>query len=306
MLRDALSNLAGIPISRISRIQENASKLYKVYEIPKNNGKKRTISQPTPELKAIQRWLIRNVFAKLPVSTYATAYKKGASIRLNAEFHRNSLFTLHMDFENFFPSFTENNVFDFLKENTNLNQDDISFCVDLCCRFGALTVGSPSSPALTNAMMYAFDQQISDWCAERKLVYTRYADDINISSSSPDALGDAEGFIKDASKEFKFGNLKVNEVKTSYLSKKYRRSITGLNITPQGSISIGRDRKREIKSLVYKYKEELLPKELFWQVGGLIAFANDVEPTFVRSLIEKYGQKTIEELLHQRTPRGLK
>lgn len=305
MLLELLAEKSGISPNRLRRLQLNASKMYKTFPIPKRDGTDRFISQPTPELKAVQRWLARTVFSRLHVSEYATAYKKGASIRANAEAHRNSFFTLHMDFKDFFPSFSSENVQKFLSDRTKLSEEDIAFCAAIVCRHGRITIGAPSSPPVTNALMYSFDSRVNDWCSEKGLIYTRYADDINISSCSPNVLSDAEKFLRRETEVFRYGSLVINERKTAYLSRRYRRSITGVNVTPKGTLSIGRNRKREIKSYVHQYKLGSLPAELIWRVGGLIAFAHDVEPSFVLALKRKYGSQTIEEILHQQTPRGL-
>ncbi|WP_226782643.1 retron St85 family RNA-directed DNA polymerase [Oceaniglobus trochenteri] len=306
MLREVLAEKSGISPKRLQFIQENASRMYKVYPISKRDGTDRIISQPTPELKALQRWLSRGIFQRLPVSSCAMAYKKGASIRENAKAHVKTSFTLHLDFEDFFPSFSTDHIIRYLSENTKLNSDDIQFCSDVVCRHGRLTIGAPSSPAVTNALMHSFDLQVDSWCSGRGLVYTRYADDINISSAGSGSLGDVEGFISATAKDFKYASLTINGKKTAYLSKKYRRSITGINVTPEGCISIGRARKREIKSLVHSFKLGSLEPELLWKLGGLIAFAHDVEPDFVVSLKKKYGSATVEAILHQKTPRGLR
>jgi RNA-directed DNA polymerase len=306
MLRETLAEKSGMSSSRIERLQVNASKMYKTYPIPKRDGSDRIISQPTPELKAVQRWLARGVFQRMPVSSCATAYKKGASIRSNAEAHARSAFTIHMDFKDFFPSFSHENITRFLSEATRLSQDDISFCSDIVSRNGCLTIGAPSSPSITNALMYSFDFSVEKWCSDRGLVYTRYADDINISATPSGALTEVEDVIRNTADAFKYADLRINDKKTAYLSRKYRRSITGINVTPKGTISIGRDRKRENKALVYRCKMGTLQDDMLWKLGGLIAFAHDVEPKFVDALRKKYGAELIEDILHHKTPRGLR
>lgn len=189
---------------------------------------------------------------------------------------------------------------------TELSQQDIGFCAAIVSRRGALTIGAPSSPSVTNALMHSFDVEVEKWCSDQKLVYTRYADDVNISAFASGQLLEVETFIKSVSNRFIFGGLRLNEEKTSHLSRKYRRSITGVNLTPEGKLSIGRARKREIRHFVHLYKTGELTDELRWRAGGLIAFANDVEPKFVLSLKEKYGSNFVEELLHQKTPRNLR
>ena len=40
--------------------------LYAKYYIPKKNGRYRLILQPSKELKVLQHWLLRNIFAYFP------------------------------------------------------------------------------------------------------------------------------------------------------------------------------------------------------------------------------------------------
>lgn len=304
MLVDALISKAGMPEQHVNWLEKNASILYKVYTIPKRDGKFRTIEQPTKELKAIQRWLVKRVIAKFPVSECATAYSIGSGIRKNAEAHKESAFTLRMDFQGFFPGFEIGSIKKFVLDGIefvpNLNERDLKFFCNIVCRHGRLTIGAPSSPAITNAMMHSFDQRLLDYCTLNDLVYTRYADDLFISSKSPGKLGVAEQHVRLLAAEFSYGKLIVNEGKTAFLSRRYRRTVTGLVITPDGRISLGRERKREIHALVHKFKMGTLEADSVGRARGLVAFALDVEPEFVSTLRTKYGSDVIESVLNRK------
>ena len=57
---------------------------YKIYQIPKKGQKgKRTIAQPTKELKFLQKHVLNKYLSKLPIHKSCTAYKKRSSIRNN-------------------------------------------------------------------------------------------------------------------------------------------------------------------------------------------------------------------------------
>ncbi len=299
-LIELLAQQADVTPSRLRRLADDASKLYKTYTIPKQTGGRQEISQPTPELKSVQRWITRTIIQALPISNAASAYRKGASIKRNAAVHLGSLFTLHLDFVNFFPSFPIDQVYCFFTEGAGLEENDAEFCAKIVSRHGTLTVGAPSSPALTNAMMYSFDEQLLNWCLERRLSYTRYADDINISAKEPFSLETSQDQVTILASHFPYARLEINNKKTAYLSRKYRRSITGINITPDDRLSIGRERKRNIKRLIHLYTLGKLPPEEKQKTAGLIAFAKDVEPSFIRSLEEKYGRHVVSELLGQK------
>ncbi|WP_083901145.1 retron St85 family RNA-directed DNA polymerase [Azospirillum sp. B4] len=301
MLLEKLKDHSGLSERQLDRYAATASNRYKVYTIPKKPFGVRTIEHPSREIKAIQRWLNSNIIRKLPVHSSATAYHRGASIKENAIRHAGSNFTLHVDFQNFFPSFHGHHIEKFLRwwseENKiNLNDNDISFFRKIVCRNNALTIGAPSSPILTNAMMFDFDGTVALWCTSNGFIYTRYADDIFISSVLPGKLGNALEFLKETCPSFPYANLSINHNKTAFLSRRYKRSITGLIITPERKISIGRAKKEEIKSEVYKFSKGELTSEEIGRLRGKIAFTRDVEPSFYDRLLNKYGYSTIHTL----------
>ncbi|MCY0153937.1 reverse transcriptase domain-containing protein [Hoeflea alexandrii] len=167
----------------------------------------------------------------------------------------------------------------------------------MVCRYDRLTIGAPSSPSITNAMMFPFDQMLFNYCVERDLIYSRYADDIFISANKPDQLVNLEAKIADVKRNVPHLSIRLNRKKTTHLSKKYHRSITGVVITPQHRLSIGRNRKREIKALIHRWINGKLDTFEVSYMRGLLAFSRDIEPSFEEALRAKYGQQRIEEIL---------
>lgn len=302
MIIDQISRSTQLKEEELRRLAQTASQNYKLYTIPKRNGELRAIAHPSRELKAIQRWIVKVIISRLAVHDAATAYRLGAGIRANAERHRTSIYTNRYDFANFFPSFKTYQVRNFLqveapKIGLILSDDDLNFIGSIVCRYGRLTIGAPSSPALTNAMMFPFDQQLFEYCAGKELIYTRYADDIFISAHKPDQLLRLEARIAEIKRRVPHLSIRLNRRKTAYLSKKYRRSITGVIITPDHKLSIGRGRKKAIKAIVHRWIDGRIEDYELMQMRGLLAFAQDIEPSFVEALKRKYGPHRINEVL---------
>lgn len=301
MLIELLSRTAKIPESKLLSLSSSASRRYKVYTIPKRTGGDRTIEHPSRELKAIQRWIVGALISRFPLHESATAYRKGVGIRENAERHRKTKFTNRYDFASFFPSFSQARIVEYVAEQSKaigieLSERDLKFIGNIVCRNGRLTIGAPSSPAITNAMMFEFDRRMHEECNARGLVYTRYADDLFISSFEPGQLDGFEKVIIKTKRGIPHLRLRLNHQKTAYLSKKYSRKVTGVVITPQHTLSIGRERKREIKALIHKWiKGDIEPERLYY-LKGLFSFAIDIEPQFEARLVEKYGRNAIQLL----------
>ncbi len=301
MLIELLSRTANIPEAKLLSLSLTASRRYKVYTIPKRTGGERLIEHPSRELKAIQRWIVGAIIDRFPLHQSATAYRKGSGIKANAERHRKSKYTNRYDFANFFPSFTQERVVEFIAQQSKaigleLSARDLEFVGNIVCRNGRLTIGAPSSPAITNAMMFEFDRRMYDECRERGLVYTRYADDLFVSSFEPAQLDGLERIVVKNKRGIPHLKLRLKHQKTAHLSKKYRRVIAGVVITPQHTLSIGRERKREIKSLIHQWIKGDISSEKFFYLRGLFAFAIDIEPDFETRLAAKYGSKQIKLL----------
>jgi len=282
---------------------------YKHYQIPKRTGGVRDIFHPTPNLKAIQRWLVANPLSGLPVHESVFSYRRGLGIRDHATMHIHSNFLLRLDFSDFFPSIDESWLSDFLFTQVALGRlpidmDAIPTLIRILCRFSkvdrtmALSIGAPSSPMLSNAVMFDLDEHIKQQCAELGCTYTRYADDLYISTRTPNTLGCAEAALRKIVAE-RTPRLKINEKKTINVSKKTTRVVTGLVITPDRRVSLGRELKRSIKTQVYLSSIGALGPEKTSRLGGLLAYVRDVEPDFFIALCAKFGPAILEQLLHR-------
>ncbi|AOR66094.1 hypothetical protein BBJ41_00210 [Burkholderia stabilis] len=313
-LSQRLQESLGVSSDQLARLVARAPYAYKVYEIKKRSGGMRTIAQPARETKFIQIWLIENIFKELPVHESATAYGKGSSILKNAVAHKDNRFIAKFDFRNFFPSIKyEDLVEHFTRHLSGVVSDaDVKMMARIACMRSKtngrmqLSIGAPSSPILSNSIMFEFDSQISAWCVEQGIVYTRYADDLAFSTDVIGATAKIEPIIRQALRGINYPALQINNKKTVQISKKFQRRVTGLVINNEGDISLGRDRKREISSLVHKFTLGGLADDDIFRLQGLLGFAKDVEPQFIVRLSAKYTAEIINVILKLRKPPKLK
>lgn len=97
--------------------------------------------------------------------------------------------------------------------------------------------------------------------------------------------------------------LTFNEKKRGLYTKGQRRMVTGLILTPDGRISIGRERKREISSLLHKATLNQLDVERKGFLKGMLGFCLASEPSFVNSMRKKYGDPIVDSILHFHVPK---
>jgi retron-type reverse transcriptase len=287
----------------VRKVGHSAHHRYKTYSIPKRSGGLRRIDHPARELKVIQRWLTRNIFSWLPVHDAAVGYRTGLGIREAAERHLGRKYYLRVDFVDFFPSIRVPDIEQVLRDvwpslEPRLPEADIARVVDFVVRDGGLTIGAPSSPCLSNAVMFELDDAISVCCGRREIVYCRYADDMFFSTDTPHQLSDFLLELQEIITLTDRPRLQIHEDKTWFSSKKHLVKLLGLVLTPQGNVSIGRSRKREIKSRVFENIHCADGVHYDSELAGWLSFIYSVEPSFIESLRAKYGAHNVGTIWH--------
>jgi len=301
-----MADYFGLSPQEATQLVYSASHRYKVFKIKKREkGKTRTIAQPAREVKAVQRWLVEQLQSELPIHDAATAYRKGRGIRLNAQRHVQNRYLLKMDFKNYFPSIKRDDLKKhFAKYLPEHFDDDDYECICLITLWRPsknaeleLCIGGPSSPLISNTIAYDFDVLVHNHCAEMGVTYTRYADDLAFSTNQPEILRQIEDFIVETCKRLEYPALRVNQKKTVHVSSKHRRFITGVTLSSEGKLSIGRERKRTIRAALYRAKNNQLDQKSMAQLRGNLAFAKDIDPDFVSAMCKKYGVAHIQSVL---------
>ena len=233
------------------------------------------------------------------------AYREGRGIRENAAKHLHSAYLLKMDFQRFFPSLRPTDLEKHIEEFLPLTfgREDLRVISRACFwkprnrSTLRLSIGACSSPFISNTLMYKFDQIVEKAAKQRDIIYTRYADDLTLSTSRSGQLRRMESEIRRIAGELRYPKLKFNDEKTIHTSKKYHRRVTGLVLSSQGKISLGRSKKREIMSRMHHALHRKAGAEEIERLKGLIAYSFDVEPEFVSRLEKKYGEDKIAQVL---------
>jgi RNA-directed DNA polymerase len=293
------------PLTRTEawEIIRSAPKRYKVHFIEKRNGRgQRLIAQPTAELKIIQRWIIKRFISLLPVHKAATAYRQNINIADHARIHASNKYLLKIDFRDFFPSIQSSDFIlhavKHLKISTTLAAElaQLLFRLDEKKRL-VLSIGAPSSPSLSNTMMYDFDCRLAAFCEINEITYSRYADDLALSTNRSHELDEVAAFVIQLLRSIVYPKLEINPEKTVFTSKKYQRQLTGLILSNDGKVSLGRDRKRLIRATANRYKNGTLDPESIAKLKGWLAFALSVEPEYVRNIRKMITEENYRKLI---------
>ncbi|MBK1781591.1 retron St85 family RNA-directed DNA polymerase [Advenella sp. WQ 585] len=262
--------------------------LYKTFTIPKRSGGNRKIANPSRALKGIQGWILRNILDKLSSSEFSMGFEKGTSILDNALPHTGSTFILTIDLEDFFPSITGEKIFGVFN-SIGYSRSISHILANLCLFEGRLPQGAPTSPKLANLVCSRLDSRINGYTGPKGIVYTRYADDITLSSQSLNKLYKAYNFIPFILQDEGFS---LNPNKTIFSGTRKKKSVTSLIISGD-TVGIGREKYREIRSKFHKEFTGITTNKE--HLHGWISFINSVDrkssiklKNYIACLIEKY------------------
>lgn len=124
----------------------------------------------------------------------------------------------------------------------------------------------------------------------------RYADDLTFSTNREKVLFDIPTTIRELL-HTEFGNkIVLNHAKTAFSSKAHNRHVTGITITNDDRLSLGRGRKRYVKHLIHQFIGGVLDEENIAHLKGLLAFAQHIEPGFLQALRKKYGSSVLVQI----------
>lgn len=257
------------------------------------NGKKRRITIVTNEA-------LRNVHARIlvllaPVAEdlppHTHAFIRGRSIRSNALDHVGAGFIQKFDLADFFRQVSREKVLGGLA-HFGAVLEVAERLADLTTVDGSLPMGFMTSPMLANISLYEFDADLVSLACERRLVVTRYADDIVFSSA--DEFDVAAEFVELASSH----GLVLNTAKTRAARRGQRMVVTGLSIARGDRPRLPRAYRAGIRQELHyisqhgieghaEYLEEPV-KYVAKRLGGRLAYAESVDAEWVRSIASKY------------------
>ena len=234
----------GISAKTLYAVSNNLGKHYRKASLPKKSGGYRNLSVPDEVLKSIQKRIAEVLLIHMPVSRYAKAYRFGCSTLRNAKHHVGKQVVLKLDILHFFDSIRYSTVKDKVFPEEIYAEPLRILLTMLCYHKDALPQGAPSSPAITNIILFEFDEYIGQWCRERGIAYTRYCDDMTFSGDF-----DPAEVIRFVRLELKKLGFLLNEQKTRIQRPGQQQTVTGIVVNEK--LSIPPDYRRKLRQELY-------------------------------------------------------
>ena len=297
IVREMLSTTFDMEMKTINMYIDKSNKFYREFRIPKRKEGYRTIYSPAPVIRMFQHFISERYLRNIRISGSATAYRLGKSILNNVEPHIDNQHFFVTDIKDFFNNIDYEKVTDILTAELNdLENEDILDIIKICTYNKTFVQGAVTSPIISNIFMNDFDSKIITLVKESfDGVYTRYSDDIVISSCKnlPFELVDN---IKSILSEY---NLEINQKKTYFTSYKPELVITGLKMVNK-RITLNTSSKQKLKNMIYhKLKKRANANESAQEVLGHLNYLRSIDPVYFNRINNKYKieNKLLTDLL---------
>ncbi len=269
--------------------------------------------QPEAFVKSVQRALLIQYFYQnlQKWSETAIAYRPEpkASILDHVKRHAQYEHSLRLDIREFFPSLTME-----LAGKHGLYEDIADSAIKRVLekytfaryRTGgmALAIGSPVSPSVANLILSDYDRKLQaeiETLLGMEYYFTRYADDIVVSSNDVEMLHRIKTRAIELLQSQYEGKLQFNSLKTRVSRVGNKRIILGLVISDDRKVGIGRVAYRNVTSRISKClrnrgnRTPEIVKEVN-SIKGLLSYIQGVDKTAYNRIANKYGDSLLDVL----------
>lgn len=295
-----IADMLEIKLSSLRFFSSCSAKKYTSFQISKRNGDPRTISAPIPALKTVQKKLLYVLNLVYKPKAVVFGFVRSRNNVMNAQNHIGKKEILTIDLKDFFTQFHFGRVRGMFIRRYNIDSKAAMTLANLVCCNGVLPQGAPTSPIISNMILASFDKSMIAYARKNSLCYSRYADDITLSSNSSKLSFDIVGKVGDKTyiidnelkSIFEAAKLNINNNKIVLRRNKKRQLVTGVVVNKCTNLT--KEYRRELRTILHHWK---MKKELcvvareYIKVHKLDALKKlsdeEVEKWFARVIIGK-------------------
>jgi len=327
-----LSVLSGVSYNYLREIIERGRDPYKLFRSnkkPSASGEERyrIICVPEDRLLKLQRWIDHFILDHLEADEASFGFSKGSRIRDAAALHCGASWLIKLDIESFFESVTELQVFRIFHKAGYEPLVSLELA-RLCTRYrkdkgfrgmkwrahpkhttipeynvpwlGYLPQGAPTSPKLSNIALADFDQNVRAIARQHGLTYTRYADDLTLSTRNDFNRSQASKVIGKVYGQMRSRGFSPQMTKTSVVPPGARKIVLGLGVNSDEP-KLTRKFKNMLRLHIHyltnpnygpaihaKHQGNATIHGIRNHVQGLLAFAKGIEPEFSERLNQEF------------------
>lgn len=273
----SLSALLSISRKQLRDVSKAHDQFYKLSNNPKllKNGKQRIAYIVREPLWVIQLRITERILNNVQFPTYLQGGVKGRDYVNNANLHCGAKIVITEDIKKFFPSIEVERVRRMWQYFFKFTPEIADLLARLTTYDGFVPQGAKTSTHIANIVFWDLEPQVVESLASKGITYTRFVDDVTISSKKLLSESEIAGIKNVIYSMFRKKGLKPNPNKSKVMSKGNAMRVNGLNINA-GMPTIPKNKRRDLANSINQLTEqtaedECLPVKLFESLSGQVA-----------------------------------
>lgn len=255
----SLAKLLGTTVKNLEYILANKDKYWcPGKKIIKPNGEVRQTHNARPKLKAIHQKILDRLLKKVSYPIYMQGgvadLINPRSCRTHAAFHCNKSVVISEDIKSFFPNCDYENVRSVWQGFFHMKPDIADILTQLTTYQNELPQGWKTSGYLAQLVFYDKEPQLVEALDCQQIAYSRYVDDITISSSRPLTKRQKANFISKICSMLYSKGHRLNRAKQEIFCPSVNgtgKTITGFTVDSRKP-TILLDRRQKVRAAIHK------------------------------------------------------
>ena len=255
----SLAKLLGTTVKNLEYILANKDKYWcPGKKIIKPNGEVRETHNARPKLKAIHQKILDRLLKKVSYPIYMQGgvadLLNPRSCRTHAAFHCGKSVVISEDIKSFFPNCDYQNIRSIWQGFFRMGPDIADILTQLTTYKDQLPQGWKTSGYLAQLVFYDKEPLLVEALANQQIAYSRYVDDITISSSRPLTQNQKADFISKICTMLYSKNHRLNRSKQEIFCPSVNgtgKTITGFTVDSRKP-TIHKDKRRKIRAAIHK------------------------------------------------------
>ena len=257
----SLCRALGISESTLRAVAARAPNLYiGPKPKPKKNGGFRYVFDTKAPLKPLLKKINSVFFRHVRFPQYLTGSLAGRDFVSNVEIHSGSRHVVTEDIAKFFDHITADQVFRIWREFFAFGEEVSVLLTQLTTKDGRVFQGTPTSSYLANLAFWDREPALVERLAVRNLRYSRYVDDITMSSVGSLAAEDKSWAIAQAYSMIGAAGFTAQRTKHAAFSANKPIRIMGLNVNRRPTLP--KLERAKIRAAVFQLEQNLARGDL--------------------------------------------
>lgn len=245
-----LAKALGKEESFLRELANSANGMYKEVLIKKVNKTPRLTFDAQGQLKVVHESIKNRIFSRVRFPDYLHGSLKGCDYVTNAALHTNKKIIICEDVQQFFPSVSSLLVMDIWRNLFHFSEEVATLLTILTTKDGAIPQGAKTSSYLANLVFWRDEPLLQAKLAQKGIIYSRYVDDIAMSSKSFFSKSEQTKAIADVYGMLRKHGLNASRKKHEVSSDSGVMKVTKLIVNRKPSLS--KVKRSQVRAQVHK------------------------------------------------------